>query len=304
MKTDRNILKWLNGDLSEQELEKLKQNPEFREFEKLAHYSSYLEPPVVNPHQSLQELTNRRKSSKKAKVRTLWIKTYIRAAAVIVLLIASSYIIFFNSLKSYDTAPGEMATLTLPDKSTVVLNASSSLSYDKKKWENERILNLDGEAFFKVSKGNKFMVLTEAGRVTVLGTQFNVKDRQGYFEVACYEGLVRVSASNREVTLQGGETFRLFNGRIQDVGNFNTSAPSWLNNESSFNMVPLGEVIAELERQYNVSISAPEVDLNQLFSGSFTHNDLALALESVTIPINLDYNVDGKNILLFPYEGQ
>ena len=46
------------------------------------------------------------------------------------------------------------------------------------KWKNERSVNLDGEGFFKVAKGSKFDVETSAGTVSVVGTQFNVKNRK------------------------------------------------------------------------------------------------------------------------------
>jgi Fe2+-dicitrate sensor, membrane component len=65
----------------------------------------------------------------------------------------------------------------------VNLNSSSQLSYSKNKWDSKREVTLNGEAFFKVSKGSTFDVITLNGKVSVLGTQFNVKQRENYFEV-------------------------------------------------------------------------------------------------------------------------
>jgi len=58
---------------------------------------------------------------------------------------------------------------------------------------NERIIHLEGEATFKVLKGNSFTVLTPFGKVEVLGTVFTVKAANGLLNVQCSEGKVRVS---------------------------------------------------------------------------------------------------------------
>jgi ABC-type antimicrobial peptide transport system permease subunit len=43
--------------------------------------------------------------------------------------------------------------------------------------------------------------------------------------------------------------------------------------ESNFDRIPLSQVIAELERQYNITIKLDGVDTAKLFTGTFTHND-------------------------------
>ena len=58
------------------------------------------------------------------------------------------------------------------------------------------------------------------------------------------------------------------------------------------------DVIAEFENQYNQTVVTKDIDLSRLFTGSFTHNNLDLALKSVTIPLNLGYSKSGKSILL------
>ena len=192
-------------------------------------------------------------------------------------------------------------SLVLPDNSEVILNSSSLLSYNKKEWDEKRDIVLDGEAFFKVSKGQKFTVHTDAGNVQVLGTQFNVKERSDYFEVQCYEGIVAVTYGNQKVVLTKGKAFRIINGISQDITGFNANKPSWLNDESSFVQVPLSEVIEELERQYNIKIQSDNIDLTQLFTGTFTHKDKNIALQSVTIPLQLSYKIDKNTVIFYEY---
>jgi hypothetical protein len=59
--------------------------------------------------------------------------------------------------------------------------------------------------------------------------------------------------------------------------------------ESNFTGIPLDQVIAELERQYDIKIKSDGVDTTKLFTGSFTHSNQKIAVESVTIPLKLGY---------------
>ena len=100
----------------------------------------------------------------------------------------------------------------LPDSSFVALNMGSELYYTKKGWQTERRVELKGEAFFKVKKGSIFEVETDQGIISVLGTEFNVKSWNNYFEVTCYSGLVRVKTPKKTVQLSCHSVFRLIDG--------------------------------------------------------------------------------------------
>lgn len=301
MKTDKEILKWLNNELSSQEIEDLKQSEDLKTLEKIAHYASQLEAPKVDTHAALEAFKARNHSKKKIKVRTLNFKAFYRVAAVLVVMLTSAYFLFFNNTTSFETQIAQTKTVTLPDNSEVILNSASKLSFNEKKWADKRTLTLEGEAFFKVQKGQTFSVNTTAGVVTVLGTQFNVKERKNYFEVNCYEGLVSVTYNNETIKLPPGKTFRVINGIIENVEDFDAQNPSWIQQESSFNKIPLNQVIAELERQYDIKIKVEGVDTSKLFTGSFTHTDKEIALQAVTIPLKLSYKIEGKTIIFYNY---
>ncbi|WP_372757764.1 FecR family protein [Mariniflexile sp.] len=302
MKNENNILKWLNDELSEAEVAKLKQSEDFETLEKIAFYASQMEVPQIDKHKALEAFKSRNLSKKEPKVIPLNVKTFMRIAAIFVIILTSSYFIFFNNAKSFETQIAQTQTIILPDASEVILNAASSLKYNKKTWKDKRDLELNGEAFFKVSKGQKFTVNTQVGTIQVLGTQFNVKERANYFEVQCYEGLVAVTYNNKTLKLSKGKSFRVVNGTMEVVDDFNAEIPSWLQNESSFNKIPLSQVVSELERQYDLNISLKDVDDTQLFTGTFTHNDKNIALQAITIPLKLSYKIEGKNVTLYSYE--
>ena len=117
----------------------------------------------------------------------------------------------------------------------------------------------------------------------------------------CYEGLVSVTYNNEIIKLPPGKSFRVINGIIENIEDFNAQNPSWIQQESSFNKIPLDQVIAELERQYDIKIKVEGVDTSKLFTGSFTHTDKEIALQAVTIPLKLSYKIQGKTIIFYNY---
>ena len=116
--------------------------------------------------------------------KTNWAKQLIKIAAI--LAISFSVYYYTTTLDTtITTLAAQKTTIDLPDASHVSLNALSSLTFNKKDWDDERDITLNGEAYFKVAKGERFTVNTSSGIVTVLGTQFNIKQRDNLFEVVC-----------------------------------------------------------------------------------------------------------------------
>lgn len=304
MKKENEILKWLNGELSSNEIEDLKQSEDFNTLEKIAHYSAHIATPKIDAQQALANFKSRKLTKKEPKVRTLNFKTFFKVAAIFAILLTSAYFLFFNTTQTFETGIAQTKTFNLPDDSEVLLNAASKITFDEKNWHNQRDLILEGEAYFQVQKGKTFSVKTTDGVVKVLGTHFDVKQRNNYYEVSCFEGLVSVTYNNKTVKLPPGKSFRVINRQIQKTDDFDSQMPSWLQKESSFTAVPLNQVIAELERQYDLKIETQDVDTTKLFTGSFTHTNKKTALEAITIPLQLSYSIKGKTIIFYKYAVQ
>ena len=119
------------------------------------------------------------------------------------------------------------SAVNLPDGSSIQLNGGSEASYDASSWEDNREISLEGEAFFDVEKGSPFQVVTAQGTVEVLGTTFNVQNRNGEFEVTCYTGKVRVASEGQEVELTPGDRAVL---QDKELGKLisNDEAPDWM----------------------------------------------------------------------------
>ncbi|MCO7184477.1 MULTISPECIES: FecR family protein [Tenacibaculum] len=299
MKDEQYILKWLNGEISDEELFLLKQDKNFKNLEKIAHYSSHIETPKVDIEKAFKEFELKKATTKKSKVVPLNFKNFYKYAAAVIVLLVSSYFLLFNNSVNFSTQYTETKTFNLPDESEVILNANSTVSFNKKDWKNSREIQLKGEAFFKVKKGKSFTVNTSIGKVTVLGTQFNVKERKNYFEVKTYEGLVSVDYNNSLIKLAKGKIFKVVNGKIDTLNTFNINNKSWLQDESNFKSTPLQFVLDDLQNQYGYVIKTKDVNLEQLYTGGFTHKDINVALQAVTIPLQLSYKIEEKSITIY-----
>ena len=303
MEDKNNILKWLNRETSDEELARLQESKDFKTLEKIAHYASQIETPKVNVDKALEDFKLRtQKTAKKGRIIPFNFKQISKYAAIIVVLLTTSYFLFFNNETSFKTQFSQTKTFNLPDNSEVILNSNSTITFNKNKWKSNRHLTLNGEAFFKVQKGEKFTVNTEIGEVTVLGTKFNVKERTNYFEVKTYEGLVSVAYKDTLVKLSKGTIFKVVNGTIDTVNTFDINENSWLQKESNFKSTALRFVLKEIENQFGYTIETKDIDLDILYSGGFTHADVNIALQSVTIPLQLSYKIEGEKIIIFNYD--
>ncbi|CAL2074670.1 FecR family protein [Tenacibaculum sp. 190524A02b] len=289
MKNNKNddvfLARWLNQELTEEELAGFKESSDYSLYDKIAKVSAEFEAPEFEKEKVLggikAKLATANIKEKKSKVIKM---NWVYGAAASVLLLFSLFY-YVNQPVCYKTGYGEQMAVTLPDGSEVILNSKSSIEYDENKWDAQRKINLSGEAFFKVEKGQKFSVLTEYGEVNVLGTQFNVNASNKFIEVHCFEGKVKVVSEEVESILTKGRAFR--NMDKPEEWEILQSEPSWKNGETSFKSIPLKYVIRSIENQYGIEIKSTNLDLKQKFTGSFTHANLEVALKTVFEPMKI-----------------
>ena len=203
-----------------------------------------------------------------------------------------------SSNTSLTSEKAEIKSQRLPDNSKVTINAASTLTYNSLLWRFDRRLKLEGEAYFEVVKGSDFSVKTPLGTVTVVGTKFKIKHRSDYFEVVCYEGAVSVSTTKETYLLQKGDRFLRADNQKFERSNINEKAPYWLQKSSVFIATPIKRVLNELERQYTVKIQTNGIDTSSLFTGRFTHENLEMALKSITLPMGYIYSITANTIVL------
>lgn len=297
MRKDYLLAKWLNKNITNEELTELKSSSEYATYIKIAEATSKLKIPSFNIDANFKAISSQIKLKDKV-IRLKPIATFLKIAAIIAVLF--TVYLFINSLDTtIETKIAEKQYFLLPDDSKVVLNANSTINYNKKDWKKNRELTLNGEAYFNVSKGKKFLVITQLGIVNVLGTQFNVLARDDNFYIKCYEGLVSISFNDTIIKLSAGKKLKIENGVLIKHYKNNTSSPGWIANESSFDNTTLAIVLKEFERQYPIKITTEKINVNKRFSGSFTHNNLNLALKSVCDPLNLSFTINGEDVTIY-----
>jgi transmembrane sensor len=241
----------------------------------------------------LQAKLNNRTSETKV-IAFSW-RPMVSVAAAAALIIG--LILFWpnESLKSVACNAGSHQTVALPDASTALLNAGSTISFSED-WSDNRTVELKGQAFFEVIKGSKFQVVTPVGVVEVLGTSFDVFSRNNDFRVACRTGKVRVTAGKQSVEIAPGFTAVLENNRLL-VGDFDLSEADWRNGEFLYEEADLTNVMDELGRQFNVQLQLPSV-AGRKYTGRFSNKNLEEALQLVCLPMGLKYTIMSDNVVL------
>lgn len=300
MNREELINKWLDNDLSDVELIELKKLDDYDELKKIVDSARFFADDTSFSFEDIETVLP--KSPKKIKTRQIsFSNKWLRVAAVLLIGLGVFFVMNLNSKKSINTSNGETLSLILPDDSSVKLNADSKLAYNESNWNENRTINLIGEALFEVEKGEQFTVQTDLGTVQVLGTKFNVFQREKYFEITCFKGSVSVKVKNEEVILKRGEGVALnSSGKLEKFYSQLQSA-NWLNGYVKFENKNLLFVVEELERQFDVKFVIDNDSIrSKHFSGTLFFNDLNMALKTLKSSLTIDYKIikeEGKVIL-------
>jgi transmembrane sensor len=234
-----------------------------------------------------QKIGASEKKGKTVSMRT-WLIASAAAAAVVALM-------FLGPLSDSGTMKLVAAGVVkqgheLPDGSVIYLNGGSTAEYNAEGWSEERSVDLDGEAYFDVEKGSKFVVSTGQGIVQVLGTTFNVQHRGESFEVECYSGKVSVENHGEEKILNPGEGVRLTTDGLLGYS-LETNNPDWKLGEFKFVDAEAIKVFEELEWQLGMEINLPNLD-GYKFTGDFETKDPELALSTVCLALGLQHKIN------------
>ncbi len=303
MINDEQLHKWVNGNLSEEELKVFKLRPEYDSLVELYENTEGLSIPAFDEDKILTKILKEEKSKTLSeKGRRLFLSNWVKYGVAASVLLLAAWLFWPNSnTVKYNLTAAEKTEAVLPDGSKFVLNAESELTYNKEIWETSRTLNLKGEAFFEVKKGSKFTVNTPKGLVTVLGTKFNVRSRNDVLDVTCQSG--RVMVLDKEGTVLGeliaNDALRFT--ETNDIEKWNVSPsekPGWVNGIFTFKNVSLAVVLEEVERQYDVKIDASEIDSDVKISTSFSDESMEIALNTILAPLVISYKKNGENITL------
>ncbi|MEQ8471958.1 MAG: FecR domain-containing protein [Marinoscillum sp.] len=289
---DTFLARWLSDELTPDEKREFEASPDYASFRKIVMAADT----IRSPEFDASSIRDRIESNKaKSKGKQVW---WYAAAASITLVIG--FFIIINWTTRISSGFGDQLAYELPDGSSVLLNANSQVSLKKRGWEDDRTLDLQGEAYFEVAKGSAFTVKTNLGKVTVLGTEFNVIVADGLMEVTCYEGKVQVNMGQSESILTVGQRVTMVSDKFSR-STVTVNGPGWMSGVSTFSSIPVKYVIESLKNQYEIEINNTEkISLEQPFTGQFPHDDLSVALSVVFEPLNIKYQLKGDQVYLEP----
>lgn len=287
--------RWISGELSEEERIAFEKTKAFKQFDIISKESQHLKGPDIDTEKALKIVKHKlKKQVKKPKIIKLW--QSIAIASIIVISLG----LFLTSTKTYTVAIGETQTIILDDGSTVELNSNSSLTHKRFFWNQNKAVKLNGEAYFNIVSGEGFEVHTSKGLITVLGTQFNVKDR-AIFNLICFEGKVSFMPddSKKKYILPEKSQIRIIDSKIKN-DSFEDDTPDWKNGFTTFEAQPLSLVLEELKNHFRIEFDTKLIKVDRLFSGSFNNSDLSLALETTLTPMGILYKKSerGNTIIL------
>jgi transmembrane sensor len=184
--------------------------------------------------------------------------------------------------QSYATMRGQRLAVALPDGSNMQLDTATRLHVTLYRQRREVRL-AQGEALFQVQskQGQPFNVLSGPLKVTVVGTQFSVRNtlaHDGKLRVAVQHGHVRVVGAGEElVDLRAGQGVSAdAGGRLSAIASLAPgSVAPWRNGRITFDNVPLGTALAEFERYGDTGFVVRDPAVAQLrIGGSFSLTQL------------------------------
>lgn len=238
----------------------------------------------------------------------------LRYAAVFILgLLCYQSILFLKGNENagiaqtkIETAIGDRSKITLPDGSTVWINACSSISYDNTFNKKERAVSLEGEAFFDVKTDTLIPFLVKVDKLTlrVTGTSFNVysfhDEKQD--NIALLTGSVTVEQGQKKEQLHPGEIliYDKQTGKTEkkkiDVEVF----ASWRYGELVFDNITFEELARRLERNFKVKFIFENQHIKkESFGGSFRgYESLDTMLKVISTSTPMHYRIDKDKVYI------
>lgn len=246
-----------------------------------------------------------------------YLKVWKYAASILILislglgslfLVQTKRLNDFNQMASNEmvikTSTGAPSHLLLPDGTEVWINSSSTLKYPSVFSENQRDVQLEGEAFFHVTKNHvPFVVHAPKCNVKVYGTRFNVDaySDQERSIVALKEGSISISGENiKEHFLKPGMIAEIDNSsnvQINKVTKVDDYA-DWMDGKQSFKGRPLKEITDRLGRKFGVRFVYKDPKAAQYtYNLSFSTESLKEILELLefTAPLHFERETDDHN---------
>lgn len=235
----------------------------------------------------------------------------MRYAAVLVgvifLGIAGCFVLNSGPKQIEVVADSGIRQVILPDGSKVWMNKDTRITYPETFEDDERVVSLEGEARFEVTKDSSrpFFVHSPAMTVRVLGTifNFNTRCKNNCEEVTLLEGSVEAIGKHEEgkIILQPHQK-AILDKTSHMMSMEQVYAPLetlWYSHRIPFKNMRILEIVHVLEKNYHVKILLTGIDVNATYSGVVQEAEtIDSVLDDLMFSIPFTYKRDGNQIYL------
>ncbi|MBK5720503.1 FecR domain-containing protein [Dysgonomonas sp. Marseille-P4677] len=248
--------------------------------------------------------------------RSTYLFQFLKIAAIVTITLLGSWFYFtqinkpnrFIANQVISVPAGQRLNLTLSDGTNVWLNAKTRIEYPVSFNDKERLVILDGQAYFDVAKDKDapFRVKTKDGIVEALGTKFDVLAYSDnlQFETVLMEGRVKVNVTedpSQILILTPNNKALLRNGKLQAEFVDDFSAYQWKEGLISFKNEPFYQIMKSFEKVYDVKvvIENPKIS-NLIYTGKFRIIDgVDYALRVLQKDVKFVYNRDTERHIIY-----
>ncbi len=160
-------------------------------------------------------------------------------------------------IATVNTPAGTMLQLQLEDGSEITLNAKTTLKYPLHFAKSKRVVEVDGEAYFKIAKNKKvpFHVLSNGQQIEVTGTEFNVNTySKSQSSTTLVEGSINLSAQGQTLQLKPNQQALLASGQLSKKTVDPANYIAWLDNKFYFNETDLHTALQLIGQWYDLQI--------------------------------------------------
>lgn len=211
-----------------------------------------------------------------------------------------------NAFNTLSTPTGGQYNIVLADGTKVYLNTVSSIKYPTRFNGDQRMVELEGEAYFEVAKNKDkpFIVKSANQAIEVLGTHFNVHayNNESVVKTTLLEGSVAVTYKNQKAILKPGQQSNVADNsnRILIRKVDTEAAIAWKNGRFKFDNADLKSVMKQLERWYGIKVEyRGDVSDVRFNGGTFMNKNLSEVLKVLELS-NIKFKVEGKTIIVYP----
>lgn len=253
------------------------------------------------------QLSNKSAQTIGARIIQGWMK--VAAILVIPLLLLASYFIVERiadsrligevNFREIVTKPGTRTQIELPDGTLVWLNDGTTIRYPEQFTEKERVVFLDGEAYFEVKSNPKepFIVENPMMKTRVTGTHFNLNaySSDRFFEATLLEGKIQLVAGKQHIDLLPGEQlqYNVSQNILQKKEVRSDDAAAWIHGKLIIHNEKLEIAMKKLSRWYNVDIQLEDALLKNYDLTYTLHNEKleqSLNYISQVLPVKYSYS--------------